>query len=70
MKWMFLGAIICCGGPLRLILLGANASLILGLVSDNMLVSLLGFALMTEAIYYAWLYRNRGDTKERNGWET
>ncbi len=58
MKWMFLGAIICCGGPLLLlILLGANAGLVLGLVSDNLLVFLLGLALIAIGVYYAWRHR-------------
>ncbi len=58
MKWIFLGAIICCGGPLLLILLGANAGLIiLGLLLNNWLVFLLGLVLIAGAVYYAWRYR-------------
>jgi len=49
--------LICCGGLLLLILLGANASLILGLLRNNPLVFLLGLVLIAIGVYYAWRHR-------------
>lgn len=57
MKWMAFAAIICCGGLLLLILLGANTGLILGLLRNNWPVFLLGLLLIVGAVYYAWRYR-------------
>lgn len=57
MKWMYFVAIICCAAPLLLILLGASASLTLGLLRNNWPVLLLGLVLIAGAIYYAWRYR-------------
>ncbi len=55
MKWIFMASIICCGGLLLLILLGANVGLILGIILNNWVISLLGLlALIVGVIYYAW----------------
>ena len=54
MKCMFVVAIICCGGPLLLILLGANAALILGVLRNNWLVFLLGLGLIAGIVYHVW----------------
>ncbi len=57
MKSMFKFHLICCGGLLLLILLGANAVLILGWLDNNWLIFLLGLVLIAVGIYYAWRYR-------------
>ena len=57
MKSMLKFHLICCGGLLLLILFGANVGLVLGLVSDSLLVFLLGLALIAIGVYYAWRHR-------------
>ena len=58
MRWVFVVSLICCGGLLLLILLGANAGLILGLLRNNLPVFLLGLlALIIGIVYYVWRYR-------------
>ncbi len=57
MKWVFVASIICCGGVLLLIFIGANASVVLGLLRNNWPVFLLGLALIAGVIYYVWRYR-------------
>lgn len=57
MKWILV-SLICCGGLLLFILLGANAGLVLGLVLNNWLIFLLGILLLVAgAIYYVRRYR-------------
>ena len=39
MKWVFV-ALICCGGLLLLILIGANIGLILGVILNNWIIKI------------------------------
>ena len=60
MKWMLVAIaapLICCGGLLLLILLGANVGLVLGLLRNSWPIFLLGLVLIAGVIYYVWRYR-------------
>ena len=61
MKWVIVASIVCCGGLLLLILIGANVGLILGLILNNWIAFLLGLlVLIADVIYYVWRrYRQR-----------
>ncbi len=57
MKWMFVATLVCCGGLLLFILLGANVGLVLGLLHNSWPIFLLGLVLIAGVTYYLWRYR-------------
>ncbi len=57
MKWILTVSVICCGGLLLLVLLGANAGLILASLYNNWPLLLLVSALIVGIAYYSWRQR-------------
>lgn len=59
MKWVFIASVICCGGLLLFILLGANISLAAGIFLDFWPAILVGLLMLTFGLVYYVRWRHR-----------
>lgn len=66
MKWLVVASVICCGGLLLVILLGANISLVAGIFLDFWPAILVGLLLLIVGLVY--YVRRRLRSKRKHYW--